>query len=305
MAAVIDRYPRCSTQGIRFVLVEARDRIMGEIPEDLAAFAARELRGRGIEIRTGTQVAEVTRTSVALSTGETLPSGNLVWTAGVKPHPTIARLGLPLDDTGRIAVSATMRVQGHPNVWAVGDGAGIPDPADPSKPCPPTAQHALRQGRRVAKNVAAELGAGGSVRPFRYKTKGAVVEMGRYKGVASTLGIKWRGFPAWLVARTYHLLLMPGVKRKYRLLIDWNVDMLFARDTSELGQLGHPAGLDGTATAGLQEQSSGGSIEPRESGGTGRPPAEDPAGPADGGVDDEGGPQRATQSADEADVGRS
>ena len=325
MAAVLDRYPRCRTQGLRFVLVEARERIMAEIPADLGAFAERELRGRGIEVRTDTQVTEVTGSAVSLSGGETLPTRNLVWTAGVKPHPSVARLGLPLDGTGRIETSSSLRVAGHRNVWAIGDAAGVPDPANPGKPCPPTAQHAVRQGRRVARNVAAELGAGGKVRPFRYKTKGVFVDMGRFQAVASTMGIKWRGFPAWLMARTYHLLLMPGAKRKYRLLVDWNVDLLFSRDTSELGQLGHPPGLDGDG--GLEAQSAGGTTEPghvagegagaepvRDGGGdirqesaTAGDGARAPAPPAGGGdpEPEEPAEDRATRTADEADVGRS
>src|SRR4029077_6176551 len=120
-----------------------------------------------------------------------------------------------------------------------------PDPARKGEASPPTAQHAIRQGRRVARNVAAELGAGGRVRPFAYKTRGVFVDMGRHQAVASTMGIRWRGFPAWFFARTYHMANMPGTKRKLRLLVDWTVCLRFSRDTSELGQLGHPPELDG------------------------------------------------------------
>jgi NADH dehydrogenase len=257
MSAVIEHYPRCRTQGIRFVLVEARDRIMGEIDEGLAAFAEKELMGRGIEVKTSTEVAEVQSEAVILKGGETIRARTCVWTAGVKPHPVVAKLGLPLDQGGRIVTRNDMRVEGYPEVWAIGDAAGIPDPVDRSKPSPPTAQHALRQGRLVAKNVAAALGAGGRVKPFNYKTLGAFVDMGRFQAVASTMGIKWRGFPAWIMARTYHLLLMPGTKRKFRLLIDWNVELVFGRDTSDLGQLGHPPEL-GEEGVGLVEQSAGG-----------------------------------------------
>ncbi len=256
MAAAIDRYPRCRTESMRFVLVEAKERIMTEIDERLATFAARELRGRGIEIRTGTTLESVSEDTVTLAGGEEIPCRTLVWTAGVKPHPTVGDLGLPLDDGGRIEVDREMRVKGVPGVWAIGDAAAVPDAARPGQPCPPTAQHALRQGRLVARNVAARLGAGGNVKPFTFKTLGAFVDMGRYQAVAMTMGIRWRGFPAWLVARTYHLVLMPGVKRRYRLLIDWNVDLLFARDTSDLGELGHPGSL-----AGLTSSSAGGTTE--------------------------------------------
>ncbi|HYV16130.1 MAG TPA: NAD(P)/FAD-dependent oxidoreductase [Conexibacter sp.] len=244
MSDVIDLYPRCRVQGMRWMLVEARERVMTEVAPDLAAFAERELRGRGIEIRTNTTIEEVTDTSVRLSSGETIPTRTVAWTAGVKPHPVVAQLGLPLTDGGRIDVDATMRVAGHENVWAIGDAAAVPDPARKGQPSPPTAQHAIRQGRRVARNVAAELGAGGAVKPFTYKTLGVFVDMGRHQAVASTMGIKWRGFPAWFLARTYHLANMPGTKRKARLLVDWTVSLLFSRDTSELGQLGHPPELE-------------------------------------------------------------
>jgi NADH:ubiquinone reductase (H+-translocating) len=237
-ADVIELYPRCRTQGMRWILVEARDRVMPEVQPSLAAFAERELRGRGIEIRTGTTLDEVTQTTARLSDGEVVPTRTVAWTAGVKPHPVIAELGLPLDRGGRIRTDRTMRVEGSDNAWAIGDAAAVPDPARLDQPSPPTAQHAIRQGRRVARNVAATIGTG-RVRPFKYKTLGVFVDMGRGEAVASTLGIKWRGAPAWWLARTYHLAMMPGIKRKLRLLVDWNVGLLFGRDASELGGLGH------------------------------------------------------------------
>jgi NADH:ubiquinone reductase (H+-translocating) len=249
MSDVIDLYPRCRAQGMRWVLVEARERVMPEVAPSLAGFAERELRGRGIEIRTHTTAAQVSERSVRLSDGELIRSRTVVWTAGVRPHPVVARMGLPLSGDGRIEVDRTMRVRDQENVWAIGDAAAVPDPARRGKPSPPTAQHAIRQGRRVARNVAAELGVrgslgGGRVRPFRYRTLGVFVDLGRHRAVASTMGIRWRGFPAWFLARTYHLANMPGTKRKLRLLVDWTVALLFERDTAELGQLGHPPGLE-------------------------------------------------------------
>jgi NADH dehydrogenase len=249
MSDVIDLYPRCRVQGMRWMLVEAKERVMPEVAPRLAAFAERELRGRGIEIRTSTTVEEVGERWVRLKGGETIPTRTVAWTAGVKPNPVVARLGVPLGDGGRIDVDATMRVRGHRNVWAIGDAAAVPDPARKGQPSPPTAQHAIRQGRRVARNVAAELGAGGRVKPFTYRTLGVFVDMGRHQAVASTLGIRWRGFPAWFLARTYHLANMPGTKRKLRLVVDWTVSLLFSRDTSELGQLGHPPELERHAAA--------------------------------------------------------
>ncbi|MDO8184795.1 NAD(P)/FAD-dependent oxidoreductase [Conexibacter sp. JD483] len=242
---VIDLYPRCRVQGVRFVLVEARERVMPEVAPRLAAFAERELRGRGMEIRTNTTVEAVTDRTVTLKGGELIPCRTFAWTAGVKPSPVVSRLGLPLHGrSGRIEVDQTMRVNGHRNVWAIGDAAAVGDPARKGELSPPTAQHAIRQGRRVARNVAAELGASGSVRPFRYKTKGVFVDMGRHQAVASAMGIRLRGFPAWFLARTYHLANMPGWHRKSRLLVDWTVSLLFPRDTSELGQIGNPPELE-------------------------------------------------------------
>jgi NADH dehydrogenase len=257
-AAAIERYPRCRTQGMRWILVEARDRIMGETPPDLSAFTQRELRGRGIDIRLNTTLDEVTASTVRLSDGDTIPTRTCCWTAGVKPHPVVAELGLPLDRGGRIQVDSYLQVDGYPHVWAIGDAAAVPDPAKDFKaPTPPTAQHAIRQGKLAAKNIAASI-AGGRRRPFRYKTKGVVVDLGRRKAVADTMGIKWSGTIAWLIARTYHLAMMPGGNgRRMRLLVDWNIELLFGRDFSELGQIGGRTSL----TDELEDHSAGGTGE--------------------------------------------
>lgn len=247
-ADVIEHYPRCRTTGMRWILVEARDRVMPEIPASLAEFTTRELRGRGIEIRTGTTLEAVTAGSAGLSDGEVVRTRTVVWTAGVKASPALASLGLPLDETGRVRTEPTLRVSGVDHVWAIGDAAAVPDPARKGLTCPPTAQHAIRQGRLVARNVAAALGTG-TIKPFRYRTRGVFVDMGQGKAVASTMGIRWRGSPAWVLARTYHLAMMPGLKRKARLLIDWNVQLLFGRDASELGRLGHPQSLGSPAAS--------------------------------------------------------
>ncbi|HEX5853969.1 MAG TPA: NAD(P)/FAD-dependent oxidoreductase [Solirubrobacteraceae bacterium] len=252
-AQAIELYPRCRAQGMRWVLVEARERIMQEVPASLSAFAERELRARGIEVRNNTTLLEVGESTARLSDEETIAARTVVWTAGVKPSPAVAALGLPLDPSGRVIVDRTMRVAGlgaEPSpdaaasaVWAIGDCAAVPDASRAGAFCPPTAQHAIRQGRLVARNVASTL-SGGSVRPFRYRTKGVVAELGHNQAVAITLGIRWRGLPAWLIARTYHLLLMPGFGRRLRLLADWNVALLFGRDASSPGRLGSPTPLD-------------------------------------------------------------
>jgi NADH dehydrogenase len=241
-AQAIELYPRCRAEGMRWVLVEMRERIVPEVPRSLSAFAARELRARGIEIHTSTTLASVTAREAILSSGECIAARTVVWTAGVKPSSIVATLGLPLNDGGRILTDREMRVPGWPGVWAVGDCAAVPDPARRGRACPPTAQHAIRQGRLVAHNIAASVG-GRSPRAFRYRTAGVVAELGHNKAVAITFGVRWRGFPAWLLARSYHLLLMPGLGRKLRLLADWNVALLFGRDTSAPGPLGSPTPL--------------------------------------------------------------
>jgi NADH:quinone reductase (non-electrogenic) len=241
-AQAIKLYPRCRSDGMRWVLAEARERIMQEVPASLSQFAERELRGRGVEVRTETTLLEVTDRGATLSGGETIAARTVVWTAGVKPSPVVRELGFPLDEGGRVVSDQAMRVDGHPGVWAIGDCAAVPDPARRGHPCPPTAQHAIRQGRLVARNVARTL-RGQAVRPFRYRTKGVVAELGHNQAVAITLGVRWRGLPAWLIARTYHLLLMPGLGRRLRLLADWNVALLFGRDASSPGRLGSPTPL--------------------------------------------------------------
>jgi NADH dehydrogenase len=152
----------------------------------------------------------------------------------------VGRLGLPLVN-GRIDVDATMRVKGYENVWAIGDAAAVPDPAKRRRQAtPPTAQHAIRQGRRVAENVTAVM-SGGKPKPFRYRTLGVFVDMGQHQAVAQMIGVPLRGFPAWFAARTYHLVMMPGLARRVRLAVDWTSGLVFGRASADLGQLGHPA----------------------------------------------------------------
>ena len=250
-ADVIDLYPRCRTQGMRWILVEARDRVMPEIPAPLADFATRELRGRGIAIRTSTTLEEVTADTAVLSGGEVIPTRTLVWTAGVKPHPVIARLGLPLDEQ--------RADQGRPHAARRGPRARLgarrrrrgpgsrPRRARPRRRRPRSTRSA--RASSPARNVAASIG-NGRVKPFTFKTKGVFVDMGQGQAVATTLGIRWRGVPAWWLARSYHLAMLPGTKRKLRLLVDWNIQLLFGRDASELGGLGRAPGLGVDPTGG-------------------------------------------------------
>jgi NADH dehydrogenase len=242
-ADAIERYPRARLHGMRWVLVEATGRVLPEIDAGLATYALRELRGRGIDIRLGTTLEEAGAHHALLSTGETLPTRTVVWTAGVAPHPSLRQLNVPLDERGRTPVDDHLRVEGMDSVWAIGDCAAAPDPRGGT--CPPTAQHAVRQGPVAARNIAAELGVG-EARPFEYRGSAAFVNLGRYKAVGRIGGRTFRGFPAWWMARTYHMSQIPGAARKARAVIDWTASLPFRRDLAEVGSIGHPRRLGAT-----------------------------------------------------------
>jgi NADH dehydrogenase len=230
-------YPELRSDQQRWVLVDAAPKILPEIPTRLGDYAAELLRKRGVEIHVNTTLDALEPHAAILSNGTRILTHTLVWTAGVRANPALERLGLPLDDKGRVKVGPTLQVEGHDDVWALGDGARVPNLATPDHPDPPTSQHALRQARRLAKNL------GGEVEPYRYRMLGQVATLGRYKGIADVLGLRLRGFPGWWVTRTYHLLQLPLLRRKARVVVDWTVALLFRRDIAELGGLGHPRGL--------------------------------------------------------------
>ena len=242
-ADAMDRYPRARLHGMRWILVEAMDRVLPEVPRDLADYALRELRGRGIDIRLGTRLEEATADAVVLSTGERVPTRTLVWTAGVKAHPSLASFNLPLDDAGRVRVDERMAVEGMSGVWAIGDCAAVPLAGGDGRPCPPTAAMAVRQGPAVAHNIACELGVATRPRRFGYRGLEAFVNLGRYKAVGKLGRLKFRGFPAWWMARTYHMSQIPGFARKVHAVADWTVGLPFSRDTAEVGSIGHPRPL--------------------------------------------------------------
>src|SRR3954465_4299388 len=239
-ADAMDSYPRARLHGMRWVLVEATDRVLPEIDPQLAEYALRELRGRGIDIRLGTTLEEVTADSARLSTGETLATQTVVWTAGVAPHPSLKHLSAPLGDDGRGPVDEYLRVEGMDSVWAIGDCAAAPDPRGGI--CPPTAQHAVRQGPVAARNIAAELGVG-TPSPFEYRSEASFVNLGRYKAVGRIGDLTFRGFPAWWMARTYHMSQIPGAARKFRAVLDWTASLPFRRDIAEVGTIGKPKPL--------------------------------------------------------------
>ncbi|MPZ67901.1 MAG: NAD(P)/FAD-dependent oxidoreductase [Actinobacteria bacterium] len=231
-------YPGITSADMRWVLVEASPSILPEVGDDLAAYATRHLRNRGIDVRLETRLVSAVDGHMVLSDGTEYDAGTLVWTTGVVANPVLKEFGFPTDDRGRIVVDEYLRVTGHPAAWAAGDGASIPD-VTTGRPAPPTAQHALREARLLARNLAAEI-KGGQAKPFCYTNKGGLVSLGRYKGVAKILDVKVKGFPAWFLHRTYHVFMLPGINRKFRVLADWTIALFFRRDIVQLGSLGRP-----------------------------------------------------------------
>jgi NADH:ubiquinone reductase (H+-translocating) len=231
-------YPGLRGAEQHWVLVDAAASILPEIPRGLGAYAARQLASRGIDIRASTTLESVDAESAVLSDGTHLATHTVVWTAGVKAHPLLGELDLPLDEKARIVVGPTLQVEGRENVWALGDCARVPNAATPGQRDPPTCQHALRQARRLARNLRGER------KPYRYRMLGQVATLGRYRGIADVLGVRLRGFPGWFVTRTYHLFQLPLVSRKLRVVADWTVSLFFRRDIAELSMLGRPERLE-------------------------------------------------------------
>jgi NADH:ubiquinone reductase (H+-translocating) len=230
-------YRMLRTAAQHWVLVDAAPKILPEIPSRLGDYAARQLENRGVDIRVSTMLDAVEPHAAVLSDGDRIITNTVVWTAGVRANPLLPDLALPVDERGRVPVDETLRVRGLEHVWALGDCAHVPNTATPDRPDPPTSQHALRQARRLVKNLT------GTPRPYRYRELGQVATLGRYKGIALVLGLPLRGFIGWFVTRTYHLYQLPLLSRKLRVVTDWTVALFFRRDIAELGMLGHPSSM--------------------------------------------------------------
>jgi NADH dehydrogenase len=231
-------YPTLRGIRQRWVLVDAAPRILAEIPQKLGEYTHHYLEKRGIEIHVGATLESFDEREAVLSDGTRVPARTLVWAAGVRASPDLERLGLPLDDRGRVIVGPTLQVEGTDDVWALGDGAAVPNSRTPGRVDPPTCQHALRQARRLAKNLTRPP------KPYGYRMLGQVATLGRYKGIAELPGLQLRGFLGWFVARTYHLYALPTFRRKVRVVTDWTVSLFFRRDIVELSALSRPHRLD-------------------------------------------------------------
>ena len=235
-------YPSLSRNDLRWVLIEARNSLLPGLDPKLARYSERHLRRRGVEILLETWLESCVDKTIVVSKPGVAPyvSETIVWATGQRPSPLVSRLGLAADDAGRLIVDDHIRAAGRTDVFALGDAAAVPDPDGGI--CPGTAQHAVRQAKVCAHNVAANLGVGQPIR-FTYRNRGLAVTLGRNQGTAQVYRFTFTGLPAWLMGRSYHLLMMAGLARKVRVVADWTTAMLFPRDLSQLGALGRRAPL--------------------------------------------------------------
>lgn len=234
-------YHNVKPEDLRWVLVEASDRILPEVGEEMGRYAVRELRGRNIDVRMETRLESCEDRVAVLSDGTRLPTRTVVWTAGVKPAPVLAATDLPLNERGRLRCTARLSVEGVEHAWAAGDAAAVPDVTsdEPGRECAPNAQHAVRQAEVLAENVAAAL-SGRPTKEYAHAYVGSVASLGLHKGVAHVYGRKLKGYPAWLMHRAYHLSRVPTFNRKARVLAEWTLSGLFKREIVSLGSLEHP-----------------------------------------------------------------
>jgi NADH dehydrogenase len=226
LKSALPYYPNLRSEMIRVVLVDPGDFVLPELGEELGRYAGRKLAERGIEIRPKTKIKAVTSNGVSLSDGTHIITRTLVWTAGTSPHPLLEQLPLP-KERQRLKVNGAMAVEGYPGIWALGDCATIPNEHGGFQP--PTAQHASREGKVLARNIVANS-RGKDLIPFRFNTLGLLASIGRRTGVARILGVNFSGFVAWWLWRTIYLLKLPRLEKKLRVALDWTLDVVFSKD---------------------------------------------------------------------------
>lgn len=225
------RHSELSDQPIRWKLLDVATRVLPGLDERLSRTADDVLRGRGVEVLTETSINEATDDGVTLSDGQFVPTRSLIWCVGVRPDPLVESLGLETQQ-GRLVVDEQLSVPAYPRVFACGDAAAVPDPGHPGQPTPMTAQHAVRQGKLAARNVAASMGRGTPAR-YRHRDLGFVVDLGAGKAAANPLHLPMSGLPAKAVTRAYHLAAMPT--NRLRVAIDWALDACTTRQRVQLG----------------------------------------------------------------------
>ena len=229
-------FPKIRQEEISAHLVELRDRILPEMPDEMGAYARRQLERRGFEVLTGMPIKELRENEVVIGEGDkqrTIPTRTVIWTGGVRPAPLVAECGIEVDKAGRAVVQPTMATS-RDGVFAIGDCALIPNVDDPDGlPHAPTAQNAVREAKALARNIVAHID-GGQLEPFRYRQLGQLASIGHHTGVGVVFGIRVRGLIAWFMWRGYYWSRTPGFNRKVRVAIDWALTALFGTDPVQL-----------------------------------------------------------------------
>lgn len=237
-AEACESYDALDPSQLRWVLIEATDRILPMVDRGLAEDALDALRRRGVEVHLETVLETAEGGDLRLSDGTVLRTDTLVWVAGVQPNSLVEQLGLPTDEKGRLPVDACLRVKGTRGVWSAGDCAAVPDLVAGGT-CPPSAQYAVREARQLGDNLAAAI-RGQEPQPFGYDKLGELITLGRHQGVGQVRGRSLHGFLPWYLRRLYHVARIPTWNRKLRVWIDWTVSLAFTRDVVSLGSAEHP-----------------------------------------------------------------
>ncbi|MEU9388384.1 NAD(P)/FAD-dependent oxidoreductase [Streptomyces sp. NPDC048324] len=234
-------YHNVQAEDMKWILVEASDRILPEVGEEMGRYTVTELRRRNIDVRLNTRLESCADRIAVLSDGARFPTRTIVWTAGVKPSPLLAATDLPLTARGRLKCTPQLTIDGAPHAWAAGDAAAVPDVTadEPGRETAPNAQHAVRQARVLGDNIAHAL-RGEELETYSHQYAGSVASLGLHKGVAHVYGRKLKGYPAWFMHRVYHLSRVPTFNRKARVLAEWTLSGLFKREIVSLGSLEHP-----------------------------------------------------------------
>ncbi|MFD4562476.1 NAD(P)/FAD-dependent oxidoreductase [Streptomyces sp. NPDC058469] len=234
-------YHNVDADDLKWILVEASNRILPEVGEEMGTYTITQLRRRNIQVLLETRLESCVDRVAVLSDGQRFPTRTLVWTAGVKPHPVLAATDLPLTTHGRLKCTAELTIEGATHAWAAGDAAAVPDvtASEPGTETAPNAQHAVRQAKILGDNIAHSL-RGEPLQTYAHKYVGSVASLGLHKGVAQVYGRKLKGYPAWFMHRVYHLSRVPTFNRKARVLAEWTLAGLFKREIVSLGSLEHP-----------------------------------------------------------------
>jgi len=244
-------YPKIRLDEIEVHLVELKDRVLPEQSPEMGAYAARKLAARGFRIHLETPIREVREEGVLIGDGELIPSRTVVWTGGVQPSPVVRHAGIEVDRAGRAIVGPTMETN-REFVWAIGDCALIPNADEPDAFHAPTAQNAVREAKRLARNIVASIDRRPrDIEPFRYDVIGTLASIGHFSGVGVVFGIRVRGFLAWFMWRGYYWTRVPGIGGKARVALDWLLNLVFGSDPVQL-KVDYPGDRGGMGPSGTR-----------------------------------------------------